>query len=128
MRLIQIFKTNGIVGWRRNYKLLGKPDFVFPKLRVVVFTDGCFWHGHGCRKMTPAQNADYWRRKIERNRERDRLVTETLTVKNWRVIRVWECELKGGELPEKLSVLRELTGNLTSPSLRRLMSRSFTVR
>jgi DNA mismatch endonuclease (patch repair protein) len=45
LRLIEIFKARGITGWRRKYKLPGKPDFVFPKARVAVFVDGCFWHG-----------------------------------------------------------------------------------
>ena len=49
MRLIAFFKANGIKGWRRNYPITGKPDFVFPKLKTAIFADGCFWHGHDCR-------------------------------------------------------------------------------
>ena len=52
LKLIQLFKQRGIKGWRRNYQLVGKPDFVFPKARVVLFADGCFWHGHDCRNTT----------------------------------------------------------------------------
>lgn len=108
LKLIRFFKEKGIKGWRRNYKLLGNPDFVFPKLRVVVFTDGCFWHGHDCRNTKPEDNKTYWVKKIEKNRNRDALVNEELSKKNWKVIRIWECELKKknlGLLNEKLSIL-----------------------
>jgi DNA mismatch endonuclease (patch repair protein) len=94
LRLIQFFKENRICGWRRNFKLYGKPDFVFPKQRLAIFVDGCFWHGHNCRNTKPKDNADYWESKINRNKNRDVHVTETLTNKNWTVIRIWECELK----------------------------------
>lgn len=94
LKLIQFFKKNRICGWRRNFKLYGKPDFVFPKQRLAIFVDGCFWHGHNCRNTKPKDNADYWETKINRNKNRDVQVTETLTNKNWTVIRIWECELK----------------------------------
>ena len=94
LRLIQFFKENRICGWRRNFKLYGKPDFVFPKQRLAIFVDGCFWHGHNCRNTKPKDNANYWESKINRNKNRDVQVTETLTNKNWTVIRIWECELK----------------------------------
>lgn len=93
IKLIEIFKEHHIKGWRRNYKLLGKPDFVFPRLRVVVFADGCFWHGHNCRNVKPANNAEYWQRKIQRNVERDERISKELERRNWRVIRIWECEI-----------------------------------
>jgi DNA mismatch endonuclease (patch repair protein) len=104
IKLIQIFKERGIKGWRRNYKLFGKPDFAFPKSRIAVFVDGCFWHGHNCRNTKPSSNVEYWRKKIHRNIERDRAVTEYLNNKRWQVIRIWECELKKDEL-EKLKLL-----------------------
>jgi DNA mismatch endonuclease, patch repair protein len=98
LKLIALFKQHGIKGWRRNFKLPGKPDFVFPRQRVVVFADGCFWHGHDCRNTKPAANAAYWQAKIERNRQRDQEVTAVLTAKKWRVVRIWECEIKRGEM------------------------------
>ncbi len=94
LRLIQVFRSNAITGWRRGYPLFGKPDFVFLKKRMAIFVDGCFWHGHDCRNTVPKDNAEYWGRKIQRNRERDRLVTKELSQKNWQVMRIWECELK----------------------------------
>jgi DNA mismatch endonuclease (patch repair protein) len=105
LKLIEIFKKNGIKGWRRNYKLFGSPDFVFLEERTAIFTDGCFWHGHDCRNTKPSTNKDYWQKKIENNKKHDRSVNETLKTKNWKVIRIWECELKKGDLPQKLEFL-----------------------
>ena len=93
LKLIQIFKNHNIKGWRRNYPLFGRPDFVFPKLRIAVFVDGCFWHGHNCRNVKPSDNFEYWEDKISKNIQRDKSVSEKLQLKNWRVIRFWECEL-----------------------------------
>lgn len=97
-KLIQLFKTNKISGWRRNSTILGRPDFAFPQRRIALFADGCFWHGHGCRNLTPAQNAEYWRKKIQRNVERDKEVTRTLKKQNWQVVRIWECEISRGDI------------------------------
>ena len=63
LRLIEIFKQNGITGWRRNYPVKGHPDFVFPKKKIAVFVDGCFWHGHDCRNTRPADHQEYWQKK-----------------------------------------------------------------
>ncbi len=94
LKLITLFKELGIKGWRRTYPLIGKPDFVFPKKRIVVFVDGCFWHGHDCRNVTPSDNKAYWDAKRIYNQQRDKHITATLSNKNWTVIRIWECELK----------------------------------
>ena len=102
LRLIAFFNTNGIKGWRRNYPITGKPDFIFPKLKTAIFADGCFWHGHDCRNTRPEQNKEYWAKKRERNQKRDQEVTETLTQKGWKVVRIWECEIKKGGFESKL--------------------------
>ena len=94
LRMIEIFKELHVIGWRRTYPLIGKPDFVFPKKRIVIFVDGCFWHGHHCRNIAPSNNAEFWDAKREYNKSHDKLVTQTLENKNWTVIRIWECELK----------------------------------
>ena len=94
LKMIQIFKELKISGWRRTYPLIGKPDFVFPKKRIVVFVDGCFWHGHDCRNVTPKENSDFWDKKRDYNGAHDKEVTKTLIAKGWNVIRIWECELK----------------------------------
>lgn len=84
LKLIKIFKENNIKGWRRTYPMFGKPDFVFLKHRIAIFVDGCFWHGHNCRNVTPKNNAEYWRKKIENNKERDKIVTKTIEKKGWK--------------------------------------------
>lgn len=94
LRLINIFKINHITGWRRNYKLFGHPDFVFPKKKIALFVDGCFWHGHDCKERKPKNNAEYWRHKIIKNINRDMLVNQKLSSLGWRIIRIWECEIK----------------------------------
>jgi DNA mismatch endonuclease (patch repair protein) len=94
LRLIQVFRDNGIIGWRRGARLLGCPDFVFRKQRIVIFVDGCFWHGCPRCRNTPATNAAYWEDKNRRNRERDRFVTRVLARSGWRVVRIWEHRLR----------------------------------
>jgi DNA mismatch endonuclease (patch repair protein) len=94
IKLAGIFQKNKIVGWRRNFPLFGNPDFVFPKSRLAVFVDGCFWHGCPKHFRKPKDNRKYWHEKILRNQKRDRLVTKTLRKIGWRVLRIWEHELK----------------------------------
>lgn len=94
LKLIQIFKDNNIIGWKRNYPVKGHPDFVFLNKRIAVFVDGCFWHGHDCRNTRPSDNADYWSKKRERNIQHDKEVTALFEKRGWKVLRIWECELK----------------------------------
>ena len=109
LRLIKFFRDNGITGWRRSYPVKGHPDFVFLDKKIAIFVDGCFWHGHNCRNVTPKNNAEYWNNKIENNKERDKIVTSSIQKKGWQVIRIWECELKLKEPSGKLiSLFREL--------------------
>jgi DNA mismatch endonuclease (patch repair protein) len=95
IRLIKIFRAAHIVGWRRNAKLFGKPDFIFPKQRVAVFVDGCFWHRHpGCKfAYTPKSRVEFWLRKFDNNIARDKIVTRTLRRAGWKIVRIWECDL-----------------------------------
>lgn len=95
MALISLFRQNKITGWRRHAKnITGRPDFIFPKNKVAVFVDGCYWHG--CKKcnLGSKSNKDYWIPKIDRNRKRDTAVKAELIKKGWQVIRLWEHELK----------------------------------
>lgn len=94
LKLIEVFKAIGIKGWRRNYPVVGHPDFVFLDRKIAVFVDGCFWHGHDCRNTRPAENADYWKKKRQRNIDHDRVITDLFQNRGWTVIRIWECELK----------------------------------
>jgi DNA mismatch endonuclease (patch repair protein) len=93
VRLAAAFRRSKIRGWRRQYPLFGKPDFTFPKQRVAVFVDGCFWHGHPKKCRMPAMNRIYWVNKIARNMARDKLVTRTLRKKGWKVLRIWESSV-----------------------------------
>ena len=94
IKLIEVFGELGIKGWRRNYSVKGHPDFVFPSKKTAIFVDGCFWHGHNCRNTIPKDNAEYWNRKRERNIQHDKEITEMFVNRGWKVIRIWECELK----------------------------------
>ena len=104
-KLIAIFRTYKIKGWRRKYKIFGKPDFVFHKQKVAVFVDGCFWHGHDCRNTRPKQNKEFWQNKISRNMVRGEEVTKHLQKLGWNVLRIWECELKQKNHPKLLERL-----------------------
>ena len=77
-------------------KLPGTPDIVLPKYNTAIFVNGCFWHGHeGCKYFRlPKSNVEFWKEKIERNIERDRESMQALLDLRWKVIRVWECELR----------------------------------
>ena len=94
MRLIEAFRAEGITGWRRHLPLPGKPDFAFRAERLLVFVDGCFWHGCAKCYRRPASNRTYWDAKVIRNKARDREVTRELKKRGWRVLRVWEHDLK----------------------------------
>ena len=76
--------------------LPGKPDIVLPRYKTVIFVHGCFWHGHpGCKyAYTPKSNTEFWVNKISGNRERDAVVKRKLEESGWKVIVVWECEIK----------------------------------
>jgi DNA mismatch endonuclease (patch repair protein) len=107
LELIKLFKIHHIIGWRRNYKLFGHPDFVFVHKRIAVFCDGCFWHGHDCRNVIPDDNFEYWQRKIQRNKQRDNETTLSLMQKGWIVVRIWECEIKKSDLSKFLPLFSE---------------------
>ena len=80
--------------YRLHARLPGKPDMVFASARVVVFIDGCFWHGCPEHGRIPATNRDFWERKIARNRERDVAAALALKSEGWKVIRVWEHDVR----------------------------------
>jgi DNA mismatch endonuclease (patch repair protein) len=117
LALARLLRANGISGWRRHVQVRivdcglrsstsprpspqrgegvrVRPDFVFPKFKLAVFVDGCFWHGCPKHATWPAHRAAWWRRKIEGNKTRDRLVNRALRRAGWRILRIWECELR----------------------------------
>ncbi len=107
LRFISILKCKGIAGWRRNYSLPGRPDFVFPRLKIAVFIDGCFWHRCPKHCRLPSSNINYWNEKIEKNKIRDKKITKVLKMKDWRVIRIWEHEIKSSKIDHKLNRIRK---------------------
>jgi DNA mismatch endonuclease (patch repair protein) len=95
-----------------RHDLPGSPDIVLPKYRTVIFVHGCFWHRHlGCKKTTtPKQNAAFWEAKFVRNQERDACVVQSLVSLGWKVVTLWECEVRG-ERDELELRIRTLLGN-----------------
>lgn len=94
--------------YRKNdARLPGKPDIVLPKYKTVIFVNGCFWHGHeGCKYFVwPKSNEQFWRNKIEGNISRDQRNTMLLRENGWKVVVVWECELKKEVFPEVMDKL-----------------------
>lgn len=97
--------------YRKNDKRFpGTPDIVLPKYKTVIFVNGCFWHGHeGCRYyVLPKTNTEFWVNKIETNKQRDIRKTNEIQALGWKVIVVWECQLKNN----KDKTLKELVHNI----------------
>jgi DNA mismatch endonuclease (patch repair protein) len=117
LALAALFRQHGITGWRRHFEIRGrarsplraaahppksgahgvtrptfrvKPDFVFARLRLAVFVDGCFWHACPIHATKPQNNAAFWRRKLAANQARDRQVNRALRAAGWRVLRIRE--------------------------------------
>lgn len=94
MAVASLFRAHHITGWRRHLPLPGRPDFAFRRQKVAVFIDGCFWHGCPEHYRKPSTNRTFWRGKVESNRSRDERVNQELRKKGWRVLWVWEHEIK----------------------------------
>ncbi len=88
-------------------ELPGKPDIVLPKYKTVIFVHGCFWHGHkGCKYFSiPKTRTEWWLTKIKGNTRRDKQAEIELNVMGWRVIVIWECELKKSQAEQTLQDL-----------------------
>lgn len=105
------------IRYRKNYKgLIGKPDIVITKYRIVVFCDSDFWHGYDWdnRKSRIKSNQEYWIPKIERNMKRDKEVTAVLVEQGWIVLRFWEHSIRKNlescldDIEEAVSIRKEL--------------------
>ncbi len=95
--------------FRLHQKVLpGKPDIVLPKYKTIIEIRGCFWHRHeGCqRASTPKSNTEYWQKKFENNIERDQLNEIKLKKLGWKVIIIWECEVKNELFVDKIKNIR----------------------
>lgn len=100
LRVRRISHSMGLRFRLHRRDLPGNPDLIFPRHKVAMFVNGCFWHGHGCKRggSGPKSNQDYWGPKIKRTRARDSAAKEALEDRGWRVITLWECELKQDDL------------------------------
>lgn len=110
LKMVNILRREKISGWRRHIKIIGSPDFLWRKERLALFIDGCFWHG--CKKCykEPKSNVDFWKAKILRNVTRDKKTNKALRGQEWRVLRVWECQLKTGA--SEARVIKKLKSEL----------------
>lgn len=103
--------------YRKNDKRLpGTPDIILPKYKTVIFVNGCFWHGHdGCRYFViPKTNTEFWTKKIETNRNRDIRKINDIQILGWKVIVVWECQLKKEKADITLNNLKTTIKNQDS--------------
>jgi DNA mismatch endonuclease (patch repair protein) len=139
LALARIFRAFQITGWRRQISLRCeapasrgrsvptnapsratfqvRPDFIFPKLRLAVFVDGCFWHGCPQHGTKPKGNAAFWRKKFAANVARDRRADRALRRAGWRVLRIWEHELARKREAQLVRRLRRwFDSGLTSPA------------
>lgn len=99
--------------YRKNVKKLpGCPDIVLPKYKTIIFVNGCFWHMHNCDNIScPSSNIAYWNAKLQRNIERDSKNIDLLKSKGWKVIVIWECELKKNKVNDRLNkMIFEIVG------------------
>lgn len=98
---------NGLRYRLNDPKLPGKPDIVLPKYRTIILVHGCFWHGHeNCHYfVVPQTRTEWWLNKIEQTKQRDHHIFEQLTLLNWNVITIWECQLKPRTADETLNSL-----------------------
>ena len=104
--------SNGFRYRKNDKRYPGTPDIVLPKYKVMIFVNGCFWHKHeGCRYFVwPENNAEFLKEKIIKNTERDKKNYEQIRRMGWRVIVVWECELKPQRRKETLEKLKTELG------------------
>ena len=96
-------------------ELPGSPDLVLPRYRVAILVHGCFWHRHrGCKyATTPTNNAEQWKRKFEANTERDARKEAALRAAGWRVIVIWECELRNAAEERLHGLANEITNSIS---------------
>lgn len=99
--------TNGYRYKLHDKTLPGKPDIVLPKYKTVIFIHGCFWHGHtNCKYyVVPKTRTDWWLNKINTNKVNDTKAIKALKNKGWKIITVWECNLKPAKVEKTLNAL-----------------------
>ena len=96
--IARVLKKDRIYFAKNVKNIMGKPDFVFRRKKVAVFIDSDFWHGHPKRCIMPKSNCEYWKEKINGNRQRDKTVNRQLRRDGWKVIRIWEHQVKNNQM------------------------------
>jgi DNA mismatch endonuclease (patch repair protein) len=94
LRMAQIMRASGLKGYRRHLPVAGRPDFAWPKQKLALFVDGCFWHGCPRCNRPSKSNTSFWKKKVSDNRKRDVRVSRQLRREGWKVLRVWECKVQ----------------------------------
>ena len=114
LRLRSLLHRAGFRYRLHDTTLPGKPDLVLPRYRTVIFVHGCYWHRHsGCKyAATPRTRTDFWLAKFQGTVERDHRAVEELSLRGWRVITVWECELKRDPAGVVFEIRRQLEETL----------------
>ena len=108
VKLRSLLHKNGFRFRLNREDLPGKPDIVLPKYKAVIFVHGCFWHGHTCnRGHRPQTNIEFWNHKIESNIARDKKDIELLEAQGWRVLVVWQCEIKKKNEEQLLAKIKD---------------------
>ena len=119
--LVRRFLHKNGFRYRLHVKNLpGKPDIVLPKYKTVIFIHGCFWHGHeGCKYfVVPKTRTEWWLNKIRGNTENDANSESLLTDTGWKIIKIWECELKKQFVDKTLqNLLSKIDTNIRKSSL-----------
>ena len=106
--------ANGFRYRKNDKRYPGKPDIVLPKYKTIIFVHGCFWHGHDCPAgKLPASNKEFWQDKIGKTKQRDAKNIAKLEGQGWKVIVIWQCEIKNKKL--RTAKLEELKTGLLNP-------------
>lgn len=105
--------SHGIKGYRLHWKKVpGKPDIAFPGEKIAIFINGCYWHRCPyCKLALPKSNSDFWAQKFEANIVRDKLKINQLENMDWKVLTVWECEIKK-DVEHQVNKIRNILNKL----------------
>jgi DNA mismatch endonuclease, patch repair protein len=116
--LLSHLRSQGFRFFMHSASLPGKPDFVFPRRRKVILVHGCFWHRHNCKagRSIPSTRRRFWFSKLEQNRKRDTIQLSELRRLGWRVLIIWQCQLKGRRASTVLSKVAKFLGSKKPPN------------
>ena len=110
LALGKLLWASGVRGYRKHWKVAGKPDFAWPGRKIAVFVDGCFWHGCVRCKTLPGTNVEFWQKKIETNRARDKRVRKLLRMDGWTILRFREHDVKRNPKKAVLRIVAAVKG------------------